>query len=257
MCCKWPIVASSFLFLIFKVSPYWWLEIRYFAYSRKSSHGWVGGISCHVRGGSLSSLLFCCTIGLLLPAEELLWWTIMPSHSHDVLTLSSFLLHSYCVYSCFYLFWGKYTKATHPFWHPEVQRRIQTRKSEISVRQEKGAFSLPTAPLPAVFFVDLWRAAAAHVAGAVGTAEHNKFRGARGAYPANEMLGNIRYIRWAIAMHHHRAPNPPSIHRFFRQSRFFSPPQICDVGGLANAPRGLSKMPNLARVEVSGGSSKI
>jgi hypothetical protein len=79
-----------------------------------------------------------------------------------------------------------------------------------------------------------------------------------GGHPANEMLGNIRYIRSAIAMHRHRAPNRPSIHRLFRQNRFFSSPQICDVGGLlANALSGLSQIPNLARVEVSGGSSKI
>ncbi|CAK9212137.1 unnamed protein product [Sphagnum troendelagicum] len=37
-----------------------------------------------------------------------------------------------------------------------------------------------------------------------------------GAHPANEMLGNIRYIGSAIAMHRHRAPNRPSIHRLFR-----------------------------------------
>lgn len=64
-----------------------------------------------------------------------------------------------------------------------------------------------------------------------------------GAHPANEMLGNIRYIGSAIAMHRHRAPNRPSIHRLFRQNRCFSCPQICDVGGLlANALSGLSQI---------------
>ncbi|CAK9210859.1 unnamed protein product [Sphagnum troendelagicum] len=50
------------------------------------------------------------------------------------------------------------------------------------------------------------------------------------AHPANEMLGNIRYIQSAIAMHRHRAPNRPSSHRLLRQNRIFSSPQICDVG---------------------------
>ncbi|CAM6061311.1 unnamed protein product [Sphagnum tenellum] len=78
------------------------------------------------------------------------------------------------------------------------------------------------------------------------------------AHPANEMLGNIRYIQSAIAMHRHRAPNRPSSHRLLRQNRIFSSPQICDVGGLlANALSGLSQIPNLARVEVSEGSSKL
>lgn len=98
----------------------------------------------------------------------------LASHSHDALILSSFLLHSYCVCLCFFLSRGS-TQKQPPILTSWCAAKNSNEKSEISVRQVKGAFSLPAA-LYATSFVDLWRAAA-HVAGAVGTADHNKFRG--------------------------------------------------------------------------------
>jgi hypothetical protein len=81
---------------------------------------------------------------------------------------------------CFFLFYGKYTKGNPPILTSWGAAKNSNEKNEISVRQVKGAFSVPTTPVPAAVhvtsLVDLWRAAA-HVAGAVGTAENNKSRG--------------------------------------------------------------------------------
>ncbi len=169
-------------------------------------------------GGSLSPLLFCCT-SLLNSCSDEQFAVPQPRCYDSVILSSSQILRLFVFFS----FSRGSAQKQPPILTSKGPAKNSNEKSSISVRQVKGAFSLPTATLPAALyvtsFVDLWRPAA-HVA-----ADHNKFRGGVGGgrHPANEMLGNIRYIRSAIAMHPHRAPNPPCIHRLFRQNRFFSP----------------------------------
>lgn len=141
--------------------------------------GWVASLAMWEEE-ALSPLFFfavqlgCCSLVNSCSDEQFAvsqpWW-------YDSVIL---FLHSYCVCLCFFLFYGKYTKGNPPILTSWGAAKNSNEKNEISVRQVKGAFSVPTTPLPAVVYVtslvDLWRAPA-RVAGALGTAEHNKCRG--------------------------------------------------------------------------------
>lgn len=212
----------------------------------------MGGISCHVRGGgSLSPLLFCCT-SLLNSCSDEQFAVPQPWCYDSVILSSSQILRLFVFFS----FSRGSTQKQPPILTSKGPAKNSNEKSSISVRQVKGAFSLPTATLPAALyvtsFVDLWRPAA-HVA-----ADHNKFRGGVGGAPSCQRNA-WEYLIHSISHSHASSPSTQSsLHSPILSSEsFFFPPQICDVGGLANAARGLSQIPNLARVEVSEGSSKI